>query len=370
MSVRGEQDQRWMSRAIELAEKGLFSTNPNPRVGCVLVDQAGQLIGEGYHELAGGPHAEVNALNSAGVSARGATAYVTLEPCDHTGRTGACSVALIQAGISRLVYGMQDPNPKVSGAGIRRLVEAGVQVDGPFMESECAALNPGFIKRMLLGRPWVRCKMAVSLDGRTAMENGESKWVTGPEARQDVQSWRARSCAIVTGVNTVLADDPALTVRLPEASRQPLRVVLDSHLRTPAQAKILLQHGEVAIATCAFKRQGYGGSVGMWGMPSQSGRVSLSALLKRLADEQCNEVLVEAGPTLAGAFMAANLVDELILYFAPKLLGNRARPMFELPIAQLAQAPVVDISEVCQIGVDWRMCARLKAEELNQCLPE
>lgn len=364
MSTTLERDQEWMRRAITLAERGMFSTTPNPRVGCVLVSEQGQCVAEGYHRVAGEAHAEVEALTISGEQARGCTAYVTLEPCSHQGRTGACSEALIRAGIARLVYGMEDPNPMVSGAGLQRLREAGVVVIGPVLEDECRQLNPGFIKRMTLQRPYVRCKMAASLDGRTAMSSGESQWITGEVARADVQYWRARSCAIVTGVTTVLADDPAMTVRLGDSPRQPLRVVLDSHLRTPADAKILLQLGKVAIATCAFKRQGYGASVAVWGMPSRGGRVDLTALLARLAEEGCNEVLVESGPSLAGAFIAEGLVDELIIYSAPKLLGSTGMPMFELPLINMADAVDLDLYDVRPMGKDWRFCARIIRENV------
>lgn len=361
MTSRLDTDQFLMSKAIELAQKGLFTTTPNPRVGCVLVGPDGHCVGEGYHHSAGGPHAEIEALKVAGQAARGATAYVTLEPCNHQGKTGACSEALLTAGVAEVVYGMQDPNPLVAGAGLQRLRDAGVRVRGPIHEAECQQLNPGFIKRMTAKRPYVRCKLAASLDGRTAMHNGESQWITGPGARADVQYWRARSCAMVTGVSTVLADDPSLTVRIGDTPRQPLRVVLDSHLRTPPDAKIVLQHGRVALATCAFKRQGFASNVEVWGMPEKHGRIDLAALLERLAQEQCNEVLVESGPVVAGAFVAAGLVDELIVYLAPKLLGSSARPMFDLPLTSMSEAVELDVFEVRQIEQDWRVRARVKA---------
>lgn len=354
-----EDDKMWMLQAIGLAERGLFTTTPNPRVGCVIVSPDGTCVGKGYHRMAGGPHAEIEALRAAGDRALGATVFVTLEPCNHKGRTSACSEALIAAGVSEVVFGMLDPNPLVAGSGLKRLRQAGVQVRGPVLEEQCRALNPGFIKRMTSSRPYVRCKVAASLDGRTAMSSGESQWITGGDARNDVQFWRAQSCAVVTGVSTVVADDPSLTVRIGEQPRQPLRVILDSHLRTPPDAKILLQNGDVAIATCAFKRQGFAGNVQVWGMPSSSGRIDLEALLDRLAAQQCNEILVESGPTLAGAFIDAGLVDELIVYLAPKLLGNQAKPMFELPLNHMREAIELDVFDVKPFDRDWRFRAKV-----------
>jgi diaminohydroxyphosphoribosylaminopyrimidine deaminase/5-amino-6-(5-phosphoribosylamino)uracil reductase len=353
-----------MQRACELALQGLNSTTPNPRVGCVLVDAEGNLIAEGFHRKAGEAHAEVDALRKAGEAARGCTAYVTLEPCNHQGRTGACSEALIAAGIAQLVYGMEDPNPLVSGKGLERLRAAGIQVRGPVLEAQVRALNPGFIQRMTTGRPWIRCKLAMSLDGRTAMASGESFWITGELARADVQQWRARSCAIVTGIASVLKDDPALTVRGAEFGdepRQPLRVVVDSRLRTPPEARLLRMPGTTAIATCAFNRPQMG--VEIWGMPSIAGAVDLNALLRKLAERDCNEVLVEAGPTLAGSFLRAGLIDELIIYAAPKLLGSSARPLFDLPLSFMAEAVQLEIDDVRRIGEDWRFLARVRSPQ-------
>jgi diaminohydroxyphosphoribosylaminopyrimidine deaminase / 5-amino-6-(5-phosphoribosylamino)uracil reductase len=351
-------DEYWMARAIELALKGLNTSTPNPRVGCVLVNAAGELIGEGFHARAGEAHAEVNALKAAGGTAPGATAYVTLEPCNHQGRTGPCTEALLAAGIKAVVYAMQDPNPLVSGQGLARLAAAGVSVRGPVLEAQARQLNPGFIQRMTLGRPWVRCKMAMSLDGRTAMKSGESFWITGEPARADVQHWRARSCAIVTGIGTVLQDDPALNVRVPELGdnpRQPLRVVVDTRLRTPPEARLLRPPGRVAVATCALNRPHLGADI--WGFPSLAGGVDLTALLQKLAQEGCNEVLLEAGATLAGRFVAAGLVDEWIIYMAPKLLGSTARPLFDLPLEFINQAHPLDIQEIVPMGDDWRIRA-------------
>lgn len=354
-------DEIWMQRACDLALRGLTTTTPNPRVGCVLVNAAGELVAEGFHRKAGEAHAEVNALQQAGEAARGCTAYVTLEPCNHQGRTGPCSEALIAAGVAQVVYGMEDPNPLVSGKGLARLRAAGVEVRGPVLEKQARALNPGFIQRMTIGRPWLRCKLAMSLDGRTAMASGESFWITGEPARADVQQWRARSCAIVTGITSVLKDDPALTVRDPafgENPRQPLRVVVDSRLRTPPEARLLRMPGTTAIATCAFNRPQIGAEI--WGMPSIAGAVDLTALVHKLAQRGCNEVLVEAGPTLAGSFLRAGLIDELIIYAAPKLLGSNARPLFDLPLSFMAEAVQLEIDDVRRIGEDWRFLARVR----------
>jgi diaminohydroxyphosphoribosylaminopyrimidine deaminase/5-amino-6-(5-phosphoribosylamino)uracil reductase len=354
-------DEQWMQRACELALQGLNSTTPNPRVGCVLIDAGGKRIAEGYHRKAGEAHAEVDALRQAGEAARGSTAYVTLEPCNHHGRTGPCSEALIAAGIAQVVYGMADPNPLVSGKGLERLRAAGINVRGPVLETQVRSLNPGFIQRMTTGRPWIRCKLAMSLDGRTAMASGESFWITGETARADVQQWRARSCAIVTGIASILKDDPALTVRDPslgENPRQPLRVVVDSRLRTPPEARLLRMPGITAIATCAFNRPQIGAEI--WGMPSIAGAVDLHTLVRKLAERGCNEVLVEAGPTLAGSFLRAGLIDELVVYAAPKLLGSNARPLFDLPLSFMAEAVQLEIDDVMRVGEDWRFLARVR----------
>lgn len=354
-------DQQWMSRALEWAFKGLTTTTPNPRVGCVLVSAKNEVVGEGFHKVAGEAHAEVNALTAAGAQALGATAYVTLEPCNHQGRTGACTEALIRAGVSAVVYGMTDPNPLVAGRGLKRLREAGIEVRGPVNEQQCRDINLGFIKRMTKNRPFVRCKVAASLDGRTAMASGESQWITGPAAREDVQRWRARSCAIVTGVGTVLHDDPAMTVRAAEFGdnpRQPLRVILDSHLRTPGHAQ-MLRHASAStvIATCSLSRPPELASH-IWSLPSKSARVDLDALLERLAQHGCNEVLVEAGAGVTGAFLEAGLVDELIIYLAPTLMGSDARPMFDWAVANMSERIMLQWTDVCRVGEDWRFCAR------------
>lgn len=361
-------DRAHMARAIQLAKAGTYTTMPNPRVGCVLVND-GQVVGEGWHERAGEGHAEVRAIAAAGARARGATAYVTLEPCSHTGKTGPCCQALIDAGMVRVVYAMQDPNPEVAGRGLARLVEAGIEVAGPLLEIDAWHLNPGFIRRMETGMPLVRCKMAMSVDGRTAMASGESKWVTGPAARADVQKLRAKSCAIITGIGSILHDDSSLTVRADElklpnaglaAEIAPLRVVLDSKQQLLPSAKVLqcpadsLVVSAQAVPDCALSDAG----VEQLALPGRDGRVDLIALLKELGRRQCNEVLVEAGANLAGAFLRLGLVDELVIYMAPKLLGSDARPLFELPLNSMAAQLPLTITDMRAVGNDWRITAQ------------
>ncbi len=355
-------DSQWMARALQLAERGLYTTSPNPRVGCVLV-RDGQAVGEGWHERAGEAHAEVHALRAAGKSAHGATAYVTLEPCSHYGRTPPCADALIAAGISRVVVAVQDPNPLVSGLGIARLHASGILVECGLMESAARELNIGFFSRMTRGLPWVRSKIAASLDGRTALANGTSQWITGEAARRDVQHWRARSCAVLTGIGTVLADDPQLNVRVPN-ERQPLRVVLDSELRISPHAKIL-QGGGVLIYTASSdesKRsalQTLGAEVVL--LPGSVAQVDVSAVLRDLAQRGINEVLVEAGRTLNGALLKAGWVDELVLYLAPQLLGDVARGMASLgELTQLEQRVELSWQDVRHVGNDLRITARIK----------
>ncbi len=356
-------DSRWMAHALRLAEQGLYGTSPNPRVGCVLV--AGEtIIGSGWHRRAGEPHAEVLALREAGDKARNATAYVTLEPCSHHGRTPPCADALIAAGITRVVVAVQDPNPKVAGAGIVKLRSAGIAVDCGLMESEARELNIGFFARMTRGTPWLRSKIAASLDGRTALANGASKWLTGESARLDVQHWRARSCAVLTGIGTVLADDARLNVREIETPRQPLIVVLDSQLRIPLAARIL-SGGKVLIYTAvhdAEKRvtlENLGVSVCV--LPDGTGRVDLTAMLGDLANRGCNEVLLEAGSTLNGALLREGLVDELLLYVAPQLLGDGARGMAKLgELTGLDQRIDLKWQDVRQVGNDLRITAKVK----------
>jgi len=352
-----------MARALRLAERGLYTTSPNPRVGCVLT-RDGAVIGEGWHERAGEPHAEVHALRAAGAVVRGATAYVTLEPCSHHGRTPPCADALIVAGVARVVVAMQDPNPQVAGQGIAKLRAAGIEVECGLMEAAARELNIGFFTRMTRGTPWLRSKIAASLDGRTALANGESKWITGSAARQDVQHWRARSCAILTGIGTVLADDPQLNVRGVETSRQPLRAVVDNGLRMPLDAKMLQQHGVViytatqdAQKIAALERAGARVVV----LPEADGQVDVAAVLCDLAIQGCNEVLVEAGSKLNGALFKAGLVDELVLYLAPQMLGDMARGMARLgELISLEQRIELEWNDVRQVGRDLRIVARVK----------
>lgn len=362
-------DATYMARAIRLAERGLYTTMPNPRVGCVLVLND-EIIGEGWHEMAGQAHAEINALAAAGESARGATAYVSLEPCSHKGKTGPCCEALVSAGVVRVVYGTEDPNPEVSGFGLMHLRNAGVEVSGPLMDDEARALNPGFNRRMERNLPLVRVKSAMSLDGRTAMASGESKWITTPHARADVQQYRARSCAVVSGIDTVLKDNASLTVRPAElniegaeaaAVKQPLRVILDSKLKLPmtcelvgACSPILLVHAS-ADESLLKERPSH---VELLSLPGPDGRIDLRKLLQELARRECNEVLVEAGATLSGSFLKKGLLDELVVYMAPKLMGSDARPLFDLPLQSMAAQLPLFISDVRAVGQDWRITAR------------
>lgn len=362
-------DAGFMARAIRLARKGHFTTFPNPRVGCVLVKN-GVIIAEGWHQKAGEGHAEVNALAQTD-DAFGATAYVTLEPCSHTGRTPPCSDALIKAGVARVVIGMQDPNPLVAGNGIRKLQAAGIDVRSGVCEADAKALNPGFIQRMTEKRPFVRAKLACSLDGRTAMASGESQWITGPAARSQVQQLRAGSSAIISGVDSVIADDSALTVRaeqlnLPDAEqiaqRQPLRVVLDSRLRLPENTKILQQPGETLVVFTepnADKRQQLekAGAVCLQ-LPADEGRVSLAALMDCLNQRECNEVLLETGATLAGAFAEAGLIDELVVFMAPTLLGDSARGLLNLDITKMADQKRLELKDCRMVGSDMMITAR------------
>ncbi|OGT19520.1 MAG: riboflavin biosynthesis protein RibD [Gammaproteobacteria bacterium RBG_16_57_12] len=371
-------DYRHMARALELAARGLHTTDPNPRVGCVIVRQ-GEIVGEGWHEVAGEPHAEVHALQQAGERSRGADVYVTLEPCSHHGRTPPCSQALIDAGVARVIVAMQDLNPRVSGSGMARLRAAGIAVDCGIMQAEARALNPGFIMRMEQGRPHVRCKMAMSLDGRTAMASGESRWISGEAARHDVQELRARSSAIMTGINTVLMDDPSLTVReVPRTGvysaaatslRQPLRVVLDAGLRMPFKARLLSAPGRTLILTGVADQQAHStlskAGAEVVTLPlSSPGLLNLGAVLECLAQREVNELLLESGPVLSGALLQAGLIDELVIYVAPMLMGDGARGLFHLPgLETLAQKIPLHIIDQRQVGQDWRITAQVYREE-------
>jgi diaminohydroxyphosphoribosylaminopyrimidine deaminase/5-amino-6-(5-phosphoribosylamino)uracil reductase len=359
-------DDRWMARALDLAREGLYSTPPNPAVGCVLV-RDGTVVGEGRHLRTGEPHAEVHALAVAGALSRGATAYVSLEPCDHHGRTPPCVDALLAAGVARVVAAMHDPNPRVAGRGLERLRAAGVAVQCGLREAEARELNRGFVARMSRGRPWVTLKIGASLDGRTALANGASRWITGEAARSDVQRLRARASAILTGVGTVLADDPQLSVRDPGLElrgRVPLRAVLDRQLRTPATAALFREPGTTLLLaasgaepTRAAALQAAGASVAT--IPGDAHRGELAAVLALLAERECNEVLVEAGPTLAGALLEAGLIDELVVYLAPTVLGDAAQPMFAMAeLERMADRREYTWTGVERIGADFKLTAR------------
>jgi diaminohydroxyphosphoribosylaminopyrimidine deaminase/5-amino-6-(5-phosphoribosylamino)uracil reductase len=375
-------DQSFMARALQLAQLGLFTTDPNPRVGSVVV-RDGTVVGEGVHWRAGAAHAEVNALTHAGEQARGATVYVTLEPCCHHGRTPPCADALIAAGVARVVVAMEDPNPRVAGRGLERLRAAGIEVVTGVLEAEVRALNPGFIRRMCGGRPWVRVKMASSLDGRTAMASGESKWITGPEARRDVQHWRARAGAILTGVGTVRADDPHLTVRATPAElaadlgiavdrfpelgtaviRQPLRVIIDSGLQTPVSARVL--EGDPTLVLTAPDRLDSERAEALRGVGARleaapvrdDGRLDLAAVLERLGALEVNELHVEAGAGLSGALARWGLVDEWLFYLAPCLMGSAARPLVDWPLQRMAERAELDVFAVDRVGDSLRVRA-------------
>jgi len=365
-----QSDTRMMARALQLARRGRYSAMPNPHVGCVLVRE-GQVIGEGFTRPAGGNHAEVEALHAAAGDAGGATAYVTLEPCSHHGKTGPCAEALIRAGVTRVVVAMADPNPLVAGGGLEKLRGAGIEVECGLLEGEARRVIPGYIARMTRGRGRVRAKLAMSLDGRTAMASGESQWITGPAARQDVQRLRAASCAIVTGVDTVLADDCALTVRAAElglspeaaqlaASRQPLRVVLDSRLRTPPDARVLAGGAPTLLChdpAVAVPAEILASAAARLALRRGDDGLDLQGLMAYLAAQQCNEILVESGPRLAGALLCSGLLDELIVYMAPALLGDRARPLLVLPLDHMADKVQLKLEDVRKVGADWRFTA-------------
>lgn len=363
-------DHAVMAAALRLAERGVYSTHPNPNVGCVIVKD-GTVVGEGWHRRAGGPHAEAFALQQAGDRARGATAYLTLEPCSHHGRTPPCADALVEAGVSRVVVAMQDPNPLVAGKGLQRLRDAGIKVEVGLLEEHAAALNPGFVSRMQRARPWVRLKLAASLDGRTAMGSGESRWISGAAARRDVQYLRARSSAIVTGIGTVLADDPSLNVRLEardlhgvEPLRQPLRVVLDPQLVMSRDARLLSLPGTTLVCTAQANAEQYaelrerGAEVAQIAGSAQ--RLDLVAVMQELAARDINEVLLECGATLAGGFVQAGLVDELVLYLAPHLMGDAARSLLRLPgLERMQDRIALQWLDVRHVGTEIRVLARI-----------
>lgn len=383
-------DIKWMAHAIQLAKKGRYTAKPNPCVGCVLVATANDVenvIGQGWHYRAGDAHAEVNAINDSRkkkFNTKDAVAYVTLEPCNHKGKTGPCTQALIAAGISRVVFGMEDPNPLVAGQGLQALVDAGISVDGPLLEQEAKALNKGFCRRMLVQKPWVRCKIASSLDGRTAMASGESQWITGSEARADVQKWRASSCAIISGIGSVLQDDSRLTIRkdqlcLPNVddvlANPPLRVLLDTYLQISLDAAILKPGAKTLLIV---SRQTFddaqakiagilelGDHISVISVDvDDDNKLSLSEVLSALAKLDCNEVLLESGSKLAGAFLQKELVDELVIYQAPIFLGHKARQMFDLPLDKMSQKKMLKIIDQRSFGQDTRMIAHIVKSEV------
>ena len=395
-------DRRHMAQALDLARRGLYSTAPNPRVGCVIARDE-SVVGEGWHRYAGEPHAEIHALAAAGGDSKGATAYVTLEPCRHTGHTGPCTQALIEAGIAKVVAAMPDPDPRVAGQGFAELVEAGIKVETGLMEAPARALNRGFVSRHERGRPWVRCKLAATLDGRTATAAGESRWITGEAARADVHRLRAQAGAVLTGIGTLLADDPRLDARMDDVGClappmwPPMRVIVDSHLRTPPAARALSVPGDILIATIGdIGTTGGDGTEGpivggiarepgdalaatigtdarmhalveagaeIVPLPDVGGRASLPALMADLAGRGVNEIHTECGPTLAGALLGSDLVDEIVVYLAPALLGDAARGMFTLPrVAAMRDRIRLEITGVARLGADLRIDAVPKIE--------
>ena len=364
-------DQQMMSRAIALAKRGRYTTTPNPMVGCVIVNN-GDIVGEGYHYQAGQPHAEVFALRQAQQRAQGATVYVTLEPCSHHGRTPPCAEALINAKVARVVCAMVDPNPVVAGRGIALLQAAGIRVDVGVLALEAQALNPGFIKQMTHQMPYVELKLAASLDGRTALANGASKWITGPKARSDVQQFRACAGAILSTSATVIADNPSLNVRWSEldasvqqqypqsALRQPIRVIIDSQNRLTPEYQLFNLPGETILARTTLGTEAWPDSVQQWQIPTQinSNQLDLVALMSRLATYGINHIWVEAGASLAGALLQQQLVDSLILYQAPKLMGSDSRGLIDITgLTSMTQTPLLTITDVGVIGVDIRIMA-------------
>lgn len=354
-------DEYFMSRALVLAARGLYTTTPNPRVGCVIVNDD-EIVGEGWHVNCGGAHAEVNALKQADTRAVGGTLYVTLEPCAHYGKTPPCVDVIVKSGISRVVFGAKDPNPLVDGRGMEHLKANGISVEGGLFSEKSEELNLGFFKRMRYGKPWVRVKVAAGLDGKTALENGRSQWITSKESRVDAHKLRAQSCVVLTGVGTVVEDDPRLTVRHTETSRQPGKVIVDSQLRSPLDAHLFKTLG-VTVAT-AVKEQNrlddfIQKGVNVLVLPDSEGRVDLDALLVELANQQVNEVLVEAGINLHSALLHRHLIDEMIIYYAPKFLGAQGRGMFFLDeLNSMDQVLERDVIDITSIGKDFRVTVR------------
>jgi len=354
-------DHECMAVALRLAEKGLHTTHPNPRVGCVIARDE-RIIGRGWHAFAGGDHAEVVALRAAGTAARGATAYITLEPCNHHGRTPPCVDALLAAGISRVVIATEDPDPRVNGAGLLRMADSGVSVESGLMADVAEELNAGFLKRLRCGLPWVRVKIAASLDGRTALQNGQSQWISSAASRQDVQAWRARSSAILTGIGTVLADDPSLTARTGEPPSRPLRVIVDTRWRTPPGSKVLQDPSTALVAGCedfAVPQALKGTGVACQGLPADTQGVDLFSLLRALAARQINEVQVEAGSRLCGALLRAGLVDEILFYQAALLLGDGGPGLFQMGVLEsMNERTHLDLVESVHVGPDLRLRLR------------
>ncbi|MFT5674143.1 MAG: diaminohydroxyphosphoribosylaminopyrimidine deaminase [Paraglaciecola sp.] len=372
MTEFSAQDAKMMALAIRLAEKGQFTTPPNPNVGCVLSDAEGNIVGQGWHQKTGTPHAEVHALREAGKRAKGATAYVTLEPCSHTGLTPPCADALIKAGVRRVVAAMVDPNPLVSGTGLDKLATAGIEVAYGLLQQQAEKLNRGFIKRMRTGMPWVTVKLASSLDGKTALANGASQWITGTLARQDVQRHRAKSCAILSGSGTVIADNPSLNVRYDELGvsntayaksdlRQPTRVVLDGRNQLHANLKLCSLPGDILLINSRKSDQLFPPQVAQWQAPYNQSQLDLSKVFKQLGALQFNTIWVEAGAKLAGALLQNKLIDELILYQAPKLLGDKGQNMFAIEeLSDMQQAYNLVWQDVRQIGGDLKITAGIE----------
>ena len=362
MSKFSAADHAFMAQALRLAEQGLYTTMPNPRVGCVIVKN-NQVIGEGAHLKAGEPHAEVLALRQVGERAKGATVYVTLEPCSHFGKTPPCADALIEAGVAKVIVAMQDSNPLVAGQGLARLAAQGIETQSGLMQAQAIELNLGFISRMTKNLPFVRSKIAASLDGKTALSNGESQWITGDAARLDVQHWRARSCAIMTGIGTILSDNPSLNVRDIQLERQPLKIIVDSHLRAPISSKVL-QNGRTLIAFAIDAEDKaeklFDAGVELLCIPNNENKVCLKTLLSHLAANEINEVMVEGGEGLNGALLTQNLIDELLIYYAPKIMGSAGKGMFAMPaFTNMNQALNMQILDIRQFGADIRLRAKL-----------